>query len=635
MIPILFAPEEKAFDTNGFGVLTDTLDCTVAEVLNSRFELHMVYPVGGIHFEHLRNRVIILSDSDPVREAQPFRVYRITKPINGKVDIYARHICHDLMGITVEPFQAENALLAMQALGENAATDCPFEFTANHTTAGALKAELPQPIWSVMGSGENQILGVFGGEYLFDRFKVELMTRRGMDRGVSLRYGKNISDFEQDEDCSGLYTAVHPFWSDGEGKVVQLQERIVNAPGEHGFLRVLPLDLSGVWEAEPTREQILEHTQLFIQEYGVGIPNTSWTIRFEPLEQSAEYGDTALLERVLLGDTVSVFYEHLGVQATARAVEVRYKPLLERYDAVTLGRVRADLADTILAQKKEILKKPGETQLQLEVKALTGAITGARGGTVRLLDTDNDGGPDTLYIADNPDPNQATKVWRFNHEGWGASKNGYNGPFTMGASFDTGILAEFISAGTLYGMTVKAGYIESESGDIRIDLHSDVEPVFNSGIQTNGLTIRNKNYPNLDLFSVREEEYSEAGLPPIFVMEGNNANGKNVFQVSEGYDNSGKVVGTDIRMCNAADESEVWVASIEGRACYTAKSETARADMSANSTDDAYILLQSSVGSLRIEINKDGVILDLPDGRGAKMLSWETAGDGKYYLVGT
>lgn len=70
--------------------------------------------------------------------------------------------------------------------------------------------------------------------------------------------------------------------------------------------------------------------------------------------------------------------------------------------------------------------------------ALTAAILGAKGGSVRLLDTDGDGEPDTLYIADSPDPATAQKVWRFNYEGWGASVNGYNGPFVLGATFENG-----------------------------------------------------------------------------------------------------------------------------------------------------------------------------------------------------
>ena len=89
------------------------------------------------------------------------------------------------------------------------------------------------------------------------------------------------------------------------------------------------------------------------------------------------------------------------------------------------------------------------------VNALSAAILGAKGGSVRLLDTDNDGEPDTLYIADNADPNAAVNVWRFNYEGWGASQNGYAGPFVLGADFDNG--------GTIYADNLQVTNINGEN----------------------------------------------------------------------------------------------------------------------------------------------------------------------------
>ena len=87
--------------------------------------------------------------------------------------------------------------------------------------------------------------------------------------------------------------------------------------------------------------------------------------------------------------------------------------------------------------------------------ALTASILGAKGGAVRLLDTDGDGVPDTLYIADSPDPETAVNVWRFNYLGWGASTNGYNGPFVLGADFTDG--------GTLYANNLRVTNINGEN----------------------------------------------------------------------------------------------------------------------------------------------------------------------------
>lgn len=89
------------------------------------------------------------------------------------------------------------------------------------------------------------------------------------------------------------------------------------------------------------------------------------------------------------------------------------------------------------------------------ISALTAALLGAKGGAVRLLDTDDDGVPDTLYIADDPDPNVAVHVWRFNYAGWGASTNGYNGPFVLGATFADG--------GTLYANVLKVININADN----------------------------------------------------------------------------------------------------------------------------------------------------------------------------
>lgn len=118
------------------------------------------------------------------------------------------------------------------------------------------------------------------------------------------------------------------------------------------------------------------------------------------------------------------------------------------------------------------------------MNALTAAILGAQGGSVRLLDTDDDGEPDTLYIADNPDPAQAVNVWRFNYLGWGASQNGYAGPFVLGADFTNG--------GTLYADNLQVTNINGENilektlGNAPMKDGAVIERVLGGGSVTNG-----------------------------------------------------------------------------------------------------------------------------------------------------
>ena len=119
-------------------------------------------------------------------------------------------------------------------------------------------------------------------------------------------------------------------------------------------------------------------------------------------------------------------------------------PLLPAKNKVVLSTVAPRIQTQVAGLSKSLSSQNSEYQQQQRavMNTLTSILLGAKGGSVRLVDTDGDGTPDELYIADSADPAQAKRVWRFNYLGWGASTNGYEGPFNMGATFENG--------GTLY-----------------------------------------------------------------------------------------------------------------------------------------------------------------------------------------
>lgn len=98
---------ETAFTTNGLGTLSDSITCEVTEERNGEFELEMEYPVTGIRYKELQLRRIIMAKPNPYSDLQPFRIYAITKPINGIVTINAEHISYDMSGYPVSAFAAD------------------------------------------------------------------------------------------------------------------------------------------------------------------------------------------------------------------------------------------------------------------------------------------------------------------------------------------------------------------------------------------------------------------------------------------------------------------------------------------------------------------------------------------------
>lgn len=495
MKPILYDADRTSFPAgvdNGLGVLADAMSCKVTQELNGQYELELHYPVEGIHYGEIALRAILRATVGPDGKLQPFRVYRIVPGMNGTAAIYARHIAYDLGGYVVSPFTAADAPSAVAAIKSHAMpTDFPFALTTDKTTVAAMAVTVPSSAWGLLGGLQGSLLDVYGGEYEFDEWAVRLLTRRGADRGVSVRYGKNLTDLTQDASCANCYTGAVSYW---RGNGITVTAAPVYAEGDFGYTRLMPLDLSSSFEQQPTQAQLQAAAASYIKQNRLGVPAVSWDVKLALLAQSSGYEDVAFLEQIYLGDTVGVYFHRLGVDAKARVNKIVWDCLLERYDSVALGSVKANIAATIAGQQKEIDAKPSASLVEKISASLTAALLGANGGSVRLLDTNGDGEPDELYIADDPDPAKAKKVWRFNYEGWAASSTGYNGPYTMGATIAGGIQAWMITAAHLI-----AGTIASEQGNFFINLDGGTIDT-----SATGATYKNSDYSQADLDRINQ-----------------------------------------------------------------------------------------------------------------------------------
>lgn len=486
MKPILYTSDRLSFGDNGLGVMSDAASCVVTQELNGEYELEMRYPVTGVHYSELSFRRILLATVDPSGTRQPFRIYRLAPVMSGMVTVYARHAAYDLGGMVTSAFSAADAPSAMRALKTNSIpTDNPFTFSTDKTTTGAMGVTVPTSTWALLGGTQGSILDVYGGEYEFDAWSVRLLTRRGADRGVSVRYGKNLTDLAQDGNCASCYTGVVPYWA-GQDAVVTAPP--VYASGTYDYTRLMPLDLSSEFDDQPSVAQLQAAAAAYIKRNSIGVPAVSWDVKLALLSQASGYEDVAHLEQVYLGDTVKVQFARMGVDASARVRKITWDCLLDRYNSVELGSVKANIASTIADQQRELNTKPSTPLVESIAAKLAAAMMGANGGTVRFLDTNGDGEPDELYIADNPDPTKAKLVWRFNYLGWAASENGYNGPFTMGATLQDGLLAQFVTAANLV-----AGTIASQQGNFLINLDGGTIDT-----SATGSTYKNSDYSEAD-----------------------------------------------------------------------------------------------------------------------------------------
>ena len=440
---ILFEENETKFDTYGICVLTGAISCKVTEEINGVFELEMEYPIDDKYYKELKFRRIIYCKPGPNRLEQAFRIDDITTPINRVVTISASHISYDLSGYVVEPFKTTNAGYAMTALNSNKTDDCPFTFSNDLTKDGEVDFVVPRTIRSLLG---NDFVDIYKGEYIFDNFKVHQTEKRGKDRDVVVRYGKNLIDMNQEENISKVYTKVYPYWyssnkkpdSEEEEGLVTISGKTIKV-GEYNFNRTYMYDLSSEFKERPTEEQMIQKTNEHIKDEKIGEPEISISLSYFQLSRLEEYQHIKFNDTIELGDEVTVVFEDAKVNTKARCNKTVYDPLLNEYTTIELGDAKRTLADGIAdtnssnddrfnQNDKNINDKIDHNNRYFQdmLDKLTDDITGNSGGYIRLSPSVN---PTDLLIMDTPNIETATIVWRWNKSGLGVSTSGFQGPY--------------------------------------------------------------------------------------------------------------------------------------------------------------------------------------------------------------
>ncbi|HCI60587.1 MAG TPA: hypothetical protein DE313_07225 [Ruminococcus sp.] len=507
MIPILYKADAVDFSTFGIGALSECTLCEVTEERNGAFECALKYPVTGILFAELKNERLIKAKPNDTSKEQLFRIYRITTPINGIVTIYAQHISYDLSNIAELVWSSGfiSPSLAMSRIFTKTATTHNFKCSTDFSSAKPFSVSKPMSVRACLGGVEGSMLDLWGGEYEWDNFNVILHSKRGKDNGVVIEYGKNLTDMEQDNDFTDVYTDLLPyavFSDESTEKVVTLSE--VTLPIVDNPLRnkTLIKDFTEFFEDKASiNENSLRTKALsYIKENPLGVETPTLTVAFEPLWKQPEY--SAILERVSLCDTVTIRHSALGITAKSKVIKTVYDSLAEKYVSITLGTAKSNFVNTVGDVKKEISNVKNEVGhfpllINTAVKNATSLITGQTGGYVVINTNSVSGQPYELLILDAPTIESAVNVWRWNVGGLGFSKNGYNGPYETAITSDGQIVADFITSGTLTANIIKAGVISSfdnsswwdlESGEVHLKAYATNDSVNQLKESVSGVT---------------------------------------------------------------------------------------------------------------------------------------------------
>lgn len=376
ILPRLYSAETTDFSNNGIGTLSDAIECKVTQGFGSSF-LEMKYPVDGHLFEELQAMRIIFAQPEPDAPAQPYSIYRMKKTSRKIVYFYARHVCYNLDGWIVAPFVASSLKQALERLSANTAVVRPStlplpemtqpkadKYKFNYTFETNIEAEgdffntATRDIWSVLGKIPKSILEIFGGEIEFDGYTVRILEHIGADKGVSIRYGKNLISLEQEENFSKCYSGIVGYYH----KDSRYIQSAAIAPGKHPVAKFLPVNITEKFSSETVNPAVVElATNAYLSSMNKNIfqPEVSITVQLSTLRTREDYNDVESLEKISIGDTVHVYFPQMDITSVARVSQTVYDCLRGQYDSMTIGSEKKNVADVIENQQRQINRIKG------------------------------------------------------------------------------------------------------------------------------------------------------------------------------------------------------------------------------------------------------------------------------------
>lgn len=352
MIPILYESNETEFASDGLGRLYDCISCTVTEERNGVYEATFEYPMTGKNFDKIYPGRIIGCKHDYSDDVQPFDIFSYSRPIDGVVTFHAVHISYRQSGITVTGSNI-NSLSNAFTLFESGEPSNPFIYETDKTSTGYFAAAdgVPHSVRQMLGGMAGSLLDSYGGEFEFDKFNVTLWEQRGKVQPLTIRYGVNLLDYQEEGDYSATFNSVIPYWTgdDGNGSQVVVKGNRVDS-GEslyNGRVDCIPLDLTDKFETMPTTTQLETEALSYLTANQANLPSRSITVDFVNLQDSSEYKDIAPLLNCSLCDSVRLVFPRYNVEGQFKIVKIVYNVLLERYDSVELGNLSTSLASAL------------------------------------------------------------------------------------------------------------------------------------------------------------------------------------------------------------------------------------------------------------------------------------------------
>ena len=172
--------------------------------------------------------------------------------------------------------------------------------------------------------------------------------------------------------------------------------------------------------------------------------------------QTEEYKNFRI-DRVKLGDTVTVKFEKLGVEAKAKVVETVWDVVQNRYKSIQIGDARSTLAATINEKTEAAATQVQNASSFLEsyIANITALVANSLG--LKTIETEADGSQ-KIYLHNKPNRADSQYQWTINSNGFFLSQD-YGQTWTAGIDSDGNAVFNSLAANVINALTIIGGTI--------------------------------------------------------------------------------------------------------------------------------------------------------------------------------
>lgn len=372
MIPRIYDNSFTTYESNGLGLLVDAISCQVEEESNGDFELTLVYPSDGSFFYALKQDNLIKADASDSLKGQLFRIDTISKPLNGQVTVYAKHISFDLVKNSLNKDVAEKNIKCENAgkhMLQSSDADSRFTIESNIEMLGNYSMDRKTDCLSAIAGTRGSLIDTFGNgpKLLRDNFTISVLNRRGKDDNTLIAYKKNITGFTLEEDYSEIINVIKPYATvtdeEGNESPIYIDEIGVKSSRyvEGDIVKSQWIDFSDKFDEDetPTKEKLKNLAEKYFNDNSCDLPKMTYKIEFQPLSQTEEYKEDGLdeLEHIGMDDSVYIANSKYKIRDQARVIKTTYNVLADKYISIELGDPKTTLGSIINKSNNDTVTK--------------------------------------------------------------------------------------------------------------------------------------------------------------------------------------------------------------------------------------------------------------------------------------